>query len=450
MRLSRIDILRSVQSIAVGAILLSGTTGSAQHIVPPDGKGPYNVGFTTFCATVSGGRVTRIQVFYPTWDPPDHASTYPVYPPVNQSDPVGSCVPAGGGLYRLSSPLRAAQGANPVPEDRFPLIVHDHGGAAAGADFQRLSQLPVHEALASHGFVVVVALHSANALNRVLDVPLVIDVMLARNATAGDLLSGTIDPDRIGISGESTGGGTALRIAGGWSENGVTADPRIKAMAVYEPTPFLVADVRTIARPYLVMGGTQYTVGLAIPDLFDATVLAAPRIYVKNPRAVHISHQTGICSRIDEAREAALTADPAQAEPLDNLITLPSGLRACRPTLGAAAAAACSAWNMGEILFPTAVGFGGGRNFCTRVGVHSMRSLDVNPIDGLTDSPPFAPTDAFTLEVPVPGEVMVSSITFYTVAFWKKFLEGDGRYMRYLTPGYAKSHRLQTVVKMRD
>jgi len=101
-------------------------------------------------------------------------------------------------------------------------------------------------------------------------------------------------------------------------------------------------------------------------------------------------------------------------------------------------------------MFPTAVGFGGGRNFCTRVGVQSTRSLDVNPIDGVTDSPPFAATDAFTLEVPVPGDVMVSSIQHYTVAFWKKFLDGDGRYMRYLTPGYARANRLQTVVKIRD
>ncbi len=37
-------------------------------------------------------------------------------------------------------------------------------------------------------------------------------------------------------------------------------------------------------------------------------------------------------------------------------------------------------------------------------------------------------------------------IKLHTVAFWKTFLEGDHRYMRYLTPGYARSHQLQAVV----
>ena len=41
---------------------------------------------------------------------------------------------------------------------------------------------------------------------------------------------------------------------------------------------------------------------------------------------------------------------------------------------------------------------------------------------------------------------MVPQIELHTVAFWKTFLEGDHRYMRYLTPGYARSHRLQAVV----
>ena len=43
-------------------------------------------------------------------------------------------------------------------------------------------------------------------------------------------------------------------------------------------------------------------------------------------------------------------------------------------------------------------------------------------------------------------EVMVPLIKLYTVAFWKKFLEGDGRYMRYLTPGYANRNDLEAFV----
>ena len=250
----RVDASRATID-RTGLVLASTGTGSAQHPEQSGEKGPYNVGFTTFCAGMSAGRVTRVQVFYPTLDRPDYQADYAVYPAVNQGDPLGTCLPAGAGLYRLSSPLHAVQDANPISGKRFPLIVHDHGGQAAGADFQRFAQLPVHETLASHGFVVAVALHSGNALNRVLDLPLVIDTLLARNATSGDFLFGSIDPHRIGISGESTGGGTALRVAGGWSENGIAADPRVKAMVVYEPSPFSEGDVSAISLPYLVWAG---------------------------------------------------------------------------------------------------------------------------------------------------------------------------------------------------
>ena len=61
-------------------------------------------------------------------------------------------------------------------------------------------------------------------------------------------------------------------------------------------------------------------------------------------------------------------------------------------------------------------------------------------------SPPFLPTDAFTLNPVIADEILVPQIELHTVAFWKTFPEGDPRYMRYLTPGYARSHRLQAVV----
>jgi hypothetical protein len=111
------------------------------------------------------------------------------------------------------------------------------------------------------------------------------------------------------------------------------------------------------------------------------------------------------------------------------------------------AARAFDLWNMGQILFGLlGPGAGGGRNFCTRVGVNSIRSLDVIPQDGFTDSPPFLPTDGFTLNPVIPEEILVPQITLHTVAFWKTFLQGDHRYMRYLTAGYAQSHHLQAQV----
>jgi len=291
--------------------------------------------------------------------------------------------------------------------------------------------------MASHGFVTPVALHSADPVVRVRDLTVVIDALLARNQARGDLLAGSIDPARIGISGISAGGGAAIGAAGGIEASGVPADPRIKAMVVYEPALQLsVGDAGRIAIPYLVMGGLQSQFGLAVPDLFAATVGALPRLYVLNPSATHLSYVTGMCAEIDQTREAALASDPALPEPLTTRI-------ATNP----AAARAFDLWNMGQILFALlGPGAGSGRNFCARVGVDSIRSLDVIPHDGFTDSPPFLSTDLFTANPVIPDETLGPQIRLHTVAFWKTFLQGDRRYMRYLTAGYAQRHHLQAVV----
>ena len=392
------------------------------NIAAPDRPGPFNVGVIVFSATMSGGRTTLVQVFYPTAQPVDCAMRYRI----NYL----------AGFYEVQSPLCARSNALAYPGE-FPLIVHDHGGPGPGADFQRVAQIPLHETMASHGFVTAVALHSANAVVRVRDLTLVIDALLARNAASGDLLAGSIDPARIGISGISAGGAAAIGAAGGIEASSVPADPRIKAMVVYEPDlEYSLDDASRIAIPYLVMGGAQSQFGLAIPALFADTVQAQPRIYVLNPSATHLSYVTGMCEEIDQTREAALVADPVLPEPLTTRI-------ATNPT----AARAFDLWNMGQVLFALlGPGAGSGRNFCNRVGVNSIRSLDAMPQDGLTDSPPFLPTDAFTLNPVIPAEVLVPQIELHTVAFWKTFLEGDHRYMRYLTPGYAQSQHLEALV----
>ena len=43
---------------------------SNKKIAAPDRPGPFNVGVMVFSATMSGGRTTRVQVFYPTANPP--------------------------------------------------------------------------------------------------------------------------------------------------------------------------------------------------------------------------------------------------------------------------------------------------------------------------------------------------------------------------------------------
>ena len=400
--------------------LVSPTPASPPDFAPPDGPGPFNVGVTTFSAPMSAGRVTRIQVYYPTLEPADDGSRYTILTPA--------------GPYQLGSPLGAVEDAQAAP-GLFPLVVHDHGGGAAGVDFQRVAQIPLHETMASHGFVTVVALHSANPVARVRDLPLVIDVLLARSNADGDLLFESIDPERIGISGNSVGGGAAIGATGGWAANGIAADSRIKAMALYEPVVLSLDDASTIAVPYLIMGGTQSVNAPGVPILFDATVLATPRIYAFTPSATHQNYVTGICAEVDQTREQALLADPDIAEPLTVLTST-----------NAPAARAYQLWNNGEILFPlVGPGFGSGRNFCNRVGVNSVRSLDLDG-DGFTDSPPFMADDPLNFGPAIPAEVMVPLIRHYTMAFWKTFLEDDERYARYLTRGYAKRNGLEAEV----
>jgi len=412
----------------IAAVLASSSrSASARPLLAPDQLGQYNIGTTTFTATMSGGRVTLVQVFYPTLDDRDCGRRYTIQSPA--------------GPYQVTSPYCAVENAAVAPGP-FPLIVYDHGGPTAGGDFQRVAQSPVQELLASHGFVTFVALHSANAVVRVRDLPLVIDVALARNAAAGDLLYGSIDAERIGISGFSAGGGAALGIAGGWADQEIAADPRIKAMVVYEPgRGNTLADVGTIAFPYLIMGGTQFRAAFDVPAIFDATTAAVPRFYVKSQDAVHFNYNTSLCPFTEETRETALLANPLLPEPLTN--SIPGN---------PAAITAYTNWRFGEIQFPAVgPGFGGARNMCNRIGVDSVRSLDTSPVDGFTDSPPFMASDApFTIAPAIPAEIMIPVVQLYTVAFWKRYLEGDSRYMRYLTPGYARAHDLPAEVTILD
>jgi predicted dienelactone hydrolase len=416
-----VKVTHEMVGSAMACALFASMSAVPAELVPPTEHGPYNVGTTLFTATMSGGRLARVQVFYPTRAATDPASTYTIVTPA--------------GSYRIRSPLGAAVNAVAEP-GAFPLIAYDHGGAVAGGDIQRVTQLPLHEQMATHGFVIVAVLHSGDYLARARDVSLLIDHALARNATAGDILRGSMDPERIGVSGFSAGGGSAINAAVGIAAAGLPADRRIKAMVVYEPgVNDVVDDVSAFSSPYLLLRGTQldhFTGGMPAQDalnaLFANTVAATPRIQVLTPDAVHFSFNTGLCELIDQAREQALLANPTLPDPLTTLTAS-----------SAAAAAAYMNWNMGQTQFPNnGAGFGGGRNVCHQVGVGSVRSLDVTPFDGETDSPPLLPVDPpYTPVAPPPQSIMVRLVTHYTIAFWKTFLEGDRRYMRYLTPGYA-------------
>jgi len=118
-------------------------------------------------------------------------------------------------------------GAEPYMNDApYPMIAFSHGNS--GLAEQSWTHM---EYMAAHGFVMASCNHVGNTAgdwqqdgeekvpqsvhDRPYDVRFLVETMIERNGTAGDLFEGLIDPERIGASGHSLGGFTTLVVAGG-------------------------------------------------------------------------------------------------------------------------------------------------------------------------------------------------------------------------------------------
>ena len=137
----------------------------------------------------------------------------------------------------------------------FPLLVMSNG-----ARQPYWYNLGVALRVASHGFVVTLMGHYGEAayaqpaasdplqhvaqrgLDRILDVKFVIDRMLDRSSTAGDLFDTLIDPDQVAVGGHSFGGLTAVQVTGGDDPVCDTYPSRIRPQAVC--VPFVDVDTR--------------------------------------------------------------------------------------------------------------------------------------------------------------------------------------------------------------
>ena len=84
-----------------GSHVIQAAAAANTEIDAPDQPGPFNVGVMVFSATMSGGRTTRVQVFYPTAEPVDCAMRYRI-------DYLA-------GFYELQSPLCARPNARAFP-----------------------------------------------------------------------------------------------------------------------------------------------------------------------------------------------------------------------------------------------------------------------------------------------------------------------------------------------
>jgi len=209
----------------------------------PRELGPYGVGHRVYELNDAArdDRYLRTEVWYPTEIGAEGDSTFYDF----QFFGLGLVSPVS---------IEEAAVANSLG---CPLIVFSHG--SGGVSFQ---STPLMEMLASHGFVVVSPNHTGNTANDVLggtstpfyvtaenrprDVSFLIDWMLARNLDPEDEFYLKLNPNRIGVTGHSFGGFTALVAASGYHVPAqgidVEADPRVKAIAPIAPASDLISD----------------------------------------------------------------------------------------------------------------------------------------------------------------------------------------------------------------
>lgn len=245
--------------IALSATLAAPTTPlpvwgvhqvSAQGVPPdPGGPGPYPVGvtqrtFTRASSTTGEPRVLDTVIWYP-------------------ATPAAAALPAD---ESLAAPIEAVPERAGAP---YPVLVWSHGSGVAP---WCCTYLTTH--LASHGFVIIAPAHSGNTAtpecpapcqpsapaereavldaiaNRPDDLLAALDQTATLSRGADALLAGLVDADRVGVTGWSLGGSTALRLAGTTS--------RFRAVLAAAPgtrDPAVVEAARGVTVPTLIMAG---------------------------------------------------------------------------------------------------------------------------------------------------------------------------------------------------
>lgn len=156
--------------------------------------------------------------------------------------------------------VEAARDSDPADDGPFPLVLFSHGAAA----FRFQSTSLTHH-LASWGMVVASADHPTRNLVNLLgapdDAPASSDDMVATHGlvTTDDVLGPIIDPDVVGLSGHSAGGGTILAVAADEEIDGVAGYVSYASGAWDDqslpdlPSMFMAGELDMIAEP----AGTQ-------------------------------------------------------------------------------------------------------------------------------------------------------------------------------------------------
>lgn len=204
--------------------------------------GPYPVGVTT--RELATGNL--VEIWYPAGpDAEGQTDTYAVrdFTP----DVMRELVPEETN-DRVT--VAAGRDATPAEDGPFPLVLFSHGSTS----FRFQSTNLAHH-LASWGLVVASADHPSRALANFLggpdDPPSSVDDALGARAlvTGDDVLGPIVDPDRVGVSGHSAGGGTTLAVAAAGAiagyvsyASGAAEDTPLPEM----PSMFMAGEIDTI------------------------------------------------------------------------------------------------------------------------------------------------------------------------------------------------------------
>jgi dienelactone hydrolase len=249
--------------MALGVVLAAcsalGQTDAGADLSQP---GPYAVGLALkpISRTLPSGETRTVNVYF----------RYPVNKQARASGPLPEMD------YTAGAP--AAHGGP------FPLVVFSHGyGLAPSYYYSSLMNY-----LASHGFVVAAPSHEdctqrctaasyqADRANRPADVSMVLDTLLALNDGDDPVFRALVDPERVGVAGQSLGGWTTLTV--------LERDPRFRAGLAISPGIQSVPspDPGKVSRPLLVMGGVLDSLvpyGI-MSNFFTSIPASAPDHYV--------------------------------------------------------------------------------------------------------------------------------------------------------------------------
>ena len=275
----------------------------APAVNDPGQVGPYAVGHASFVlhdpdrqVDVLGNLADRpipVDVFYPVDSDMITASTPEAVFPL---DPInGLAALTYSSEWEAFGHDRVYEAPPPSAKKPFPLLVLSEGWGCATYFHNFFAGR-----LASHGFVVAVVYHYGDwmfvwepfdhiataMLNRLKDIPFVLDALLDRNTTAGDPLGGVFDPERIAASGFSLGGFACTALACGtgsiaeiWTFPGwidfmgsppadtlvpCAPDPRIKAIIPLDGSSWALrfADLARVSVPALGLGQEWSTLAL--------------------------------------------------------------------------------------------------------------------------------------------------------------------------------------------